>query len=201
MYCKCDGCPKRVTCERWLLAQQLTSDHDKDGPYVFFVPSHVPENCDAYKEDKKAMKNLEAAYDKWYEEHCQTIYSYDGERKITDYPYYYAELYDGKIYALGDEDGRNGGIYCGLYFRGRDELINSVERLARRDKIEADSVEPADEHEAFWRSQRNKERHLYEKIKDCPIMTAEEYDAAVDERRKFPRELDYWTLYKKTTEE
>lgn len=140
-------------------------------------------------------------YENWYKQHCKTIFSFDDkEAHISDYPFYYAMLFDGKVYALGDEDGRNGGVYCGLYFRSRDELLRCIEKLANKDKLERDSMEPADEHEAFWRKVRNHERRLYEKIKDLPVMTEDEYNEAVDERRKFPREYDWWTLYKKTFE-
>lgn len=115
-------------------------------------------------------------YQKWRDEHFAFITSEKSVGPRGDY-FKYARLFDGKIFAFGDEQGNYaGGDTVSMSFGGREGLLAKKESMSH------------EEGGSFGRD-------LYEKIKDCPIITEEEYASMSNQRMRWPRYYDYWDWF------
>lgn len=115
-------------------------------------------------------------YEAWYKEHFSTVKSFKADSPRGDW-YEYASLYDGKIFAFGAEQGNYaGGHTVSMSYGGHEGLLRKKESCSK------------EELGSFARD-------LYEKIKDCPVMTDEEYKAMRSERMRWPREFDFWNWF------
>lgn len=116
------------------------------------------------------------AYKKWAAEHLTSIYSEKAQGPRGEH-YVYVELFDGKIYAVGEAQGNyDGGIIASMSFGGRKKISEEITRFKNS---------PDDPH-----------RRFYEQIKDIPIMTDDEYEQMKQQRQQWPRDFDYWTWFK-----
>jgi hypothetical protein len=116
------------------------------------------------------------AYKKWAAEHLTRISSEKVLGPRGEY-YVYIELFDGKIYAVGEAQGNYaGGITASMSFGGRLKITENIIRF---------SDSPNDSH-----------RRFYEQVKDIPIMTDDEYEQMKQQRQQWPRDFDYWTWFK-----
>lgn len=115
------------------------------------------------------------AYKKWAAEHLTRISSEKVLGPRGEY-YVYVELFDGKIYAVGDEQGNYaGGIIAAMDYDGREKIADDIAHFK-------DS--PNDSH-----------RRFYEQIKEIPIMTDDEYKQMTQQRQQWPRNFDYRTWF------
>lgn len=115
------------------------------------------------------------AYKKWAAEHLTRISSEKvlGPRGEC---YVYVELFDGKIYAVGDEQGNYaGGIIAAMDYDGREKIADDIAHF---------KGSPNDSH-----------RRFYEQIKEIPIMTDDEYKQMTQQRQQWPRNFDYRTWF------
>lgn len=115
------------------------------------------------------------AYKKWAAEHLTRISSEKVWGSRGEY-YVYIELFDGKIYAVGDEQGNySGGHTASMHFGGRQKIADNIIRFKN---------DPDDLH-----------RRFYERIKNIPIMTDDEYEQMKQQRQRWPQDFDSWTWF------
>ena len=123
-----------------------------------------------YDEWFKAEKE---EYRKWYKEHFIMIKSRIEAGPRGDY-YDYVECFDGKIFAVGEEQGNYaGGHVATMTFGGRESIKQHVEYFAKTERGLT----------------------LYDQIKDMPIITQEEYNQMKSQRMKWPRDFDFWNWF------
>lgn len=126
-----------------------------------------------FREANDPKKN---EYEAWYKEHFAIVKSFISVGPRGDY-YEYARLYDGKIISFGEEQGNYaGGETVTMTYGGHEGLLRKKESLSKQ-KLGSFASD------------------LYEKIKDCPVMTDEEYKAMRSERMRWPREFDFWNWF------
>lgn len=119
----------------------------------------------------------------WHKKHLTTIKS-----KAFDSPrgewYCYASLYDGYIYAVGDEQGNYaGGDLASIQGSGVAGIKGVIERWGQH-KV------------------GSMERDLYDKIKDTPIISVALYNRMCEERLQWPRDCyTAWWYYDKIKED
>lgn len=115
------------------------------------------------------------AYKKWSAEHFTSISS-EKVQGLRGEHFVYVELFDGKIYAVGEAQGNYaGGITASMSFGGRKKIADNIARFK-------DS--PDNPHPSF-----------YEQIKDIPIMTDDEYEQMKQQRRQWAKDFDPWTWF------
>ena len=116
------------------------------------------------------------AYKKWSAEHFTSISSEKAQGPRGEH-YVYVELFDGKIYAVGDVQGNYaGGITASMGFGGRKKIADNIA--------------------SFKDSPNASLRRFYEQIKDIPIVTDDEYEQMKQQRQQWPRNFDHWTWFK-----
>jgi len=102
--------------------------------------------------------------EEWKKEHIKMVKSDVANSPRGDF-YFYAMLYDGKVYEIGDEQGNySGGTLASVEGDGYEQFKEYVKRLA-------------DWENGYC-------PNLYEKIKNCPIMTDEEWEDFSKEYKK-----------------
>lgn len=114
-------------------------------------------------------------YMKWRNEHFTQIKSAVCLGPRGEY-YTYADLFDGKIFAIGREEGNYaGGRICSIYNNGRDMLVSVIERFSKSDDV--------------------MESSLYDLIKDIDVISNNEFESVMRNRERWPEEFDTWNWF------
>lgn len=115
-------------------------------------------------------------FEEWRKAHFSRITSPIEHGDRGEY-YDYVECFDGKIYAVCDEQGNYaGGHTATMTFGGRNEIANQILHF----KME---------------SSLPRQKKLYEQIKHTPIITEDEYLQLKEQRQKWPKDFDYYLWF------
>ena len=114
-------------------------------------------------------------YMKWRNEHFTQIKSTVCFGPRGEY-YTYADLFDGKVFAIGREEGNYaGGRICSIYNNGREMLVSVIERFSKSDDV--------------------MESSLYDQIKDIEVISNNEFESVMRNRERWPEEFDTWNWF------
>ena len=142
---------------------------------IKFYREKVHQMCAFYKyerainkidDSKKEIARIQIEKSNWIKEHLSEIRSITANSPRGDW-FWYASVYDGYVYAIGEEEGNYaGGDLCSA--KGGENRLKAFieENLAKKSP---DSYEGS----------------LYEKIKDMPIATFEKYQEMENKLKEF----------------
>lgn len=115
-------------------------------------------------------------FEEWVEAHFSRITSPIEHGPRGEY-YDYVECFDGKIYAVGEEEGNYaGGHVASMSYGGRLAIARHCTYFKKESSLP-------------------RQKDLYEKIKDIPIITEDEYHQLKEQRQKWPRDFNYWLWF------